>query len=217
MSTLMQYLMAFGLASSAGAKAAIPILALGLFHHTEYFELSERFAWIASPPVLGLLAVLVVVEFLADAHPEVSELTELAAYLPKAAAGFIAFSAATGTVDSSLLELIGSGLLGATTAVGVHHSRNRLRRGLRVTVEDPLPGVTRIASLGEAGASGAMASAAILSPPLMGVVLVATAVGAVGIARLARRPRTRRCPSCQGEVASDALACPHCGEDQPGP
>ena len=57
MPSLMSYLTGFGLASGVGAKAAIPVLMLGGLHYTEWFELSERFAWIASPPVMIVLAV----------------------------------------------------------------------------------------------------------------------------------------------------------------
>jgi len=48
---IVSYLTAFGLATGAGTKATIPVIALGLFHHTRYFELSPRWEWIASPPV----------------------------------------------------------------------------------------------------------------------------------------------------------------------
>ncbi len=62
MESLMTYMAAFGLASGAGAKAVIPVLALGAFSYTPYFELSQRFAWIADPAVMIVLGVLVFVE-----------------------------------------------------------------------------------------------------------------------------------------------------------
>ena len=62
MESLMTYMAAFGLAAGAGAKAVIPVLALGAFSYTPYFELSQRFAWIADPPVMIVLGVLVFVE-----------------------------------------------------------------------------------------------------------------------------------------------------------
>ena len=49
MESLMTIMAAFGLSAGAGAKAFIPVLALGAFSYTSYFELSERFAWVADP------------------------------------------------------------------------------------------------------------------------------------------------------------------------
>ncbi len=89
----MTYMAAFGLASGAGAKAFIPVLALGAAHYTPYFELSERFQWICNPAVMVILAVMVVLEIVVDAHPELGRWTDTVAYLPKMVAGFIAFAA----------------------------------------------------------------------------------------------------------------------------
>ena len=93
-------------------------MGLGLFHYTEYFELSDPYLWIASPPVLAVVGVLALVEILADLSPDLSELADLAGYLPSAIAGFIALSAVTGVVDDSLLRLAVSGVLGGVTRDG---------------------------------------------------------------------------------------------------
>jgi ABC-type transport system involved in cytochrome c biogenesis permease subunit len=105
MDSLMTYMAAFGLAAGAGAKAVIPVLALGAFSYTPYFELSQRFAWIADPAVMVVLGVLVFVEILVDAHPELGRFSDVAAYLPKVVAGFLGFAAVTGTLDESLVQL----------------------------------------------------------------------------------------------------------------
>ena len=59
MESLMTYMAAFGIAAGAGAKAFIPVLALGAFSYTPYFELSSRFEWIADPMVMAVLGVLI--------------------------------------------------------------------------------------------------------------------------------------------------------------
>jgi len=148
MPSLMSLLTGFGLASGAGAKAFIPVLLLGGFHYTPYFELSERWLWIASPPVMVVLGVMVLVELWVDAHPDMGRWSDLAGYLPKLVAGFIAFSAATGSIDESLLQLGASGLFGAVTAGSVHWLRNQIRRPIRDYFEDIHEGVGKVASLG---------------------------------------------------------------------
>ena len=93
---LLPLMSGFGLAAAAGSRSCLVLVALGLFHHTPYFHLSPQFAWIASPVVLCVAFVLALVEIAADAHPEISELVEVAAYLPKAVVGFIALAGSTG-------------------------------------------------------------------------------------------------------------------------
>jgi len=136
MESLMTYMAAFGIAAGAGAKAFIPILALGVFSYTPYFTLADRFAWIADPAVLAVLAVLVVVEIVVDAHPDLGRFSDVVAYLPKVVAGFLAFAAVTGRLDSDLLQFGTSGVLGGGTAAGVHWLRNLGERGRRIG--DPL-------------------------------------------------------------------------------
>lgn len=216
MQPLMSYLTAFGLAGGVGAKAFIPVLALGAFHYTDFFELSQRWAWIASPPVMVVLGVLVAVEILVDANAELGHYADLAGYLPKLAAGFIAFAAATGTVDQSLVELGTSGLLGGATAGAVHFLRNRARRPLRDHVEHLHAHIGRAASLGEAGVSAVTAVGAVVAP-LAAVALLALLVGGALAVAHALDGRRVRCSSCGRDIRPQALVCPHCrAEQRPG-
>lgn len=216
MPTLMSTLTAFGLAGGAGAKAFIPVLALGVFHHTSYFELSERWRWIADPVVMAVLGALVVVELVVDAVPELGELSDEVAYLPKIVAGFIAFAAATGTVDQSVLELGASGLLGGATAAGVHAVRNAVRRPFREVAEAVHEGSAKLATAGEAGASAAVSASAFLMPVLSVVALAgAGAIAFVGVRTLDRRRVP--CVHCGRPIRSGALVCLHCKRDQRAP
>jgi len=211
MSPLMSYLTAFGLASGVGVKAFIPVLALGAFHHTGYFVLSDRWAWIASPAVMVVLAVLVLAEILVDSIPELGELSDTVAYLPKMVVGFIAFAAATGTVDQSLLELTGSGLLGTGTAAAAHWMRNGVRRPIRDYVEDVHEGVSRTAS--EAGVSAVVTGGAIVSP-VVGLVLLAVLAGAALMVARALDRRRVPCVHCAEPIRPGAVICVHCGREQ---
>ena len=209
MEPLMTYLAAFGLAAGAGAKAFVPVLALGAFSYTPYFELSQRFAWIADPAVMAVLAVLVIVEIVVDAHPDLGRFSDVAAYLPKVVAGFLGFAAVTGTLDDSLVQLGASGILGGTTAAGVHWLRNQVRRPFRDLAEDAHETAGKFASVGEAGASVALSSTAIVAPPLSALLVV----GLVAVSVVTMRAVDGRrvpCELCGGAIRPGALVCPHC-------
>ena len=212
MTTLMTYMSAFGLASGTGAKAFIPILALGAFHYTPYFELSGRFSWIADPAVMVVLGLLVVLEIVVDAHPDLGPWSDVVSYLPKIVAGFIGFAAVVGTIDSSLVALAGSGLLGAGTAAGIHWTRNTIRLPFRDTAEDLHEGVGKLASLSEAGVSAALSGSAILAPPVAAVMAVGVGAGALVVGRTMDRRRLP-CPHCSEPIRPGAVVCIHCGRD----
>jgi hypothetical protein len=209
MESLLTYMAAFGLAAGAGAKAFIPVLALGAFSYTPYFELSQRFAWIADPAVLIVLGVLVFVEILVDAHPDLGRFSDVAAYLPKVVAGFLGFAAVTGTLDDSLVQLGVSGVLGGGTAAGVHWLRNQVRRPFRDLAEDTHETAGKLASVGEAGASAALSGTALVAPPLSALLLVGFVAVSVVTLRAVDGRRVP-CEQCGGAVRPGALVCPHC-------
>ncbi len=213
METLMTYMAAFGLATGAGAKAFIPILALGAFHYTPYFELTERFAWIADPVVMGIMGVLVVLEIVVDSHPDLGRFSDFVSYLPKIVAGFIGFAAVTGRLDPDLAQLSASGVLGGGTAAGVHWVRNKVRQPFRDFAEDTHESAGKLASLSEAGVSAALSGTAMVVPPLS-MVLAFSIVG--GSVFAARRSAGRRVPCrlCGQPIRAGALVCIHCKREQ---
>ncbi len=213
MPTIMSYLTAFGLAGGAGAKAFVPMLALGIFHYTDYFDLSERFRWIANPAVMAVMGVLLIAEILVDSIPELGEYGDLVAYFPKFAAGFIAFSAATGSVDESLLQLGASGVLGGGTAASLHWFRNRIRSPFRFYVEDVHDGTAKFASISEAGAAATVATSAFLVPPLAIIMIGLMAIAALICARRLEAKRIP-CQHCGKDIRPGAIKCHHCKELQ---
>jgi len=215
MASLMSYLTAFGLAGGAGSKAFIPVLLLGAFHYTEYFELSERWMWIASPAVMVILGLLVLVEIIVDSNPDLGHWADAAGYLPKLAVGFIAFAAATGDVDQSLVQLGTSGLMGSTTAGAVHWLRNKVRQPFRYYVEDIHGSAGKAASLGEAGISAMVAGSAVVAPLAAVTMLIALVVVALLVARSFDRRRVA-CMHCGESIRPGALVCIHCKREQAG-
>lgn len=200
----------FGLAAGAGTRAGIPVLALGLFHHSPWYELSPAWQWIAEPPVMIVLAALLLVEMWADANPDIGELSDLAAYLPKICAGFLAFAASTGSVDPSLAELMGSGVLGGATAGFVHYARNLFRRPIRQLGEGLHEGVGKLVTLGETGTAITVSAAAVLAPPAALGVIAAAGFGGWLIWRTVASKR-ESCPACPALHRRGAMACPGCG------
>jgi len=213
METLMTYMAAFGLATGAGAKAFIPILALGAFHYTPYFELSGRFAWVADPVVMGIMGVLVVLEIVVDSHPDLGRFSDVVSYLPKIVAGFIGFAAVTGRLDPDVAQLGASGVLGGGTAAGVHYLRNKVRQPFRDFAEDTHESVGKVASLSEAGASAALSGSALVVPPVSMVLALALVGGSVVAARRSEARRVA-CNHCGEPIRPGALVCVHCKREQ---
>jgi hypothetical protein len=213
METLMTYMAAFGLATGAGAKAFIPILALGAFHYTPYFDLAPRFAWIADPMVMVILGVLVVLEIVVDSHPDLGRFSDVVSYLPKIVAGFIGFAAVTGRLDPDVAQLGASGVLGGGTAAGVHWLRNQVRQPFRDLAEDAHESAGKVASLSEAGASAALSGTALIVPPVSMVLAFALVGGSVAVSRQAGRRRVA-CVHCGEPIRPGALVCLHCKREQ---
>ena len=124
MDGLLPLITGFGLAAGAGGRASLVALLLGLFHYTPYFDLAGPFAWLASIPVLCILAVIGVTEMWVDAHPDLKEFAHYPTYLSAFMVGFIALAASTGDVDSNMLSLAGSGILGGVTGSISRYARN---------------------------------------------------------------------------------------------
>lgn len=209
MESILPYLTAFGLSTGAGTKASIPVIALGLFHYTPWFDLSPRWEWIASPPVLIVLGVLLLIELYADSHPEFGEVVDSIGYLPAIVAGFIAFAAVTGTVDSSLLQLSASGLLGSGTAVVVHGIRNRMRAPIRESVEDLHDHAGAFATAGEAGAAAVISSASFIAPAAGAAAAVLAIISALALGGMVRGAKIS-CPHCGTMIDRRALVCAGC-------
>lgn len=173
----------FGIGFASGSRAAIPALGIGLAHHTPYFELSEKWLWLASPAVISILAVVALAEVVADRFPDSAELVDLAGWLPKAILAFLGVAATMGSLDASIVTLVSSGLLGAGVAVATDRVRSKARQKTRELADSGAPGADSAAHHLESAAAVGVTAAAIFQPWL---VLVAIAL-AVGLALIAYR------------------------------
>ncbi len=100
---------AFGLSASAGLNAYIPLLTVALLaKFTPLLNLNGRWEALTSWWVIGVLAVLAAVEFVADKVPAVDHVNDAIQTFIRPVAGAIVFAASTDAIKdvSPILSLI---------------------------------------------------------------------------------------------------------------
>jgi hypothetical protein len=92
---------AFGLSASAGLNAYIPLLIVGLLaRYTDTIQLSEPWDTLTEPWVLLVLAVLLLIEILADKIPAVNHINDALQTFVRPVAGAIVFAASAHVISS---------------------------------------------------------------------------------------------------------------------
>ena len=92
----LETLTGIGLATSAGLNAYIPLLMIGLLgRFTNLIELPGAWQWLENDWVLGILAVLLAIEVVADKIPIVDHINDAIQTVIRPTAGGLAFGAAT--------------------------------------------------------------------------------------------------------------------------
>lgn len=108
---------AFGLATSAGLNAYIPLLIVALVaRFTDLVHLAEPYDLLTSWWVIGALAVLLVIEMLVDKVPAVDSINDVVQTFVRPAAGAVLFAANAGVINdlSPVLALLAGVLLAGT-------------------------------------------------------------------------------------------------------
>jgi len=114
---------AFGLSTSAGLNAYIPMLVLALLaRFTGLVELGDPWSALTSWWIIGLLAVLLVVDVLADKIPAVDTINDVIQTLVRPTAGAIVFAATT--QDTIHLHPVLAFAFGIVLAGGVHLAKS---------------------------------------------------------------------------------------------
>lgn len=160
---------AFGLSASAGLNAYIPLLLVGLLaRYTDLINLNQPWDTLASPWIILLLCVLVIIEMLADKVPAVNHINDLIQTLIRPAAGAIAFAASANVItDVSPVLALASGLLVAGT---VHVAK---AGAVRPMVTATTGGAGNIpVSIAEDVVSTILSFLAIVLPLLVGTLMV---------------------------------------------
>lgn len=181
----MEVLVGLGLASAAGLNAYLPLLLLGaLARYTDLVPLPPEWSWLSDPVCLAVLAVLLLVEVVADKVPGVDHLNDVLGAVVRPAAGGIAVGAGTASTsgDGQWWTVVLGALLALVVAVAKSAGRAVVNA---TTVGTGAP----VASTLEDAASAALAASALLAPVL---VLVALAALVLAVVTAAVRVRHRR-------------------------
>jgi len=119
MEALMGIFTAFGLSASAGLNAYIPLLVVSLLaRYTDLIQLTSPWDTLTSPWVIGLLVVLLGIEFFADKVPAINHVNDALQTFVRPAAGAIVFAASSGVV-SQVHPVLAMGL-GILVAGSIH-------------------------------------------------------------------------------------------------
>jgi hypothetical protein len=100
-----ELLTGFGLATAAGLNAYIPLLALGLLSRfTDLVTLPHGWAWLENGWVMTIVAVLLVVEVVADKIPALDSINDAVQTFVRPTAGGIVFGSGTAAQTSAVTD-----------------------------------------------------------------------------------------------------------------
>jgi hypothetical protein len=174
MDALTGILAAFGLSTSAGLNAYLPLLIVGLAaRYTHFIHLNAPWDTLENPIVLAVLAVLLLIETFADKFPAVNHLNDAIQTLVRPTAGAILFAASANVISD--VHPVVALILGLFAAGTVHAVKSVL---LRPAVTATTGGVANpVVSLGEDIVAATVSIIAIVLPVLItGVVIIVTAL-----------------------------------------
>ena len=155
MDPLTGILSAFGLSSSAGLNAYIPMLILALTaRFTDWFKLEPPYDTLESWWVIGALVALSIIEFFADKVPAVNHANDIVQTIIRPASGAVLFAASAQTITdvspvvALIAGLVVAGSVHAVKAVAVRPAVTMTTGGLGNTpvsiAEDILAAVLSI-------------------------------------------------------------------------
>lgn len=168
MDILLSIFSAFGLSASAGLNAYIPLLTIALIgKFTDIFQLSQPWDTLENWWIIGLLAVLSLIEFFADKVPAVNHINDAIQTFVRPAAGAIAFAASASVITE--VNPIFSLALGLLIAGSVHTAKAGAMRPA-VTATTGGSG-NLIASVAEDIIAAVLSILAVIIPIVAGVLL----------------------------------------------
>ena len=180
---------AFGLASAAGFNAYVPLLTVGLVaRYTDLLRLAKPFDVLTQPWMLGAIAVLAVVDFVADKIPAVDHAWHAVGAIANPVAGAVLFASQQNVLTE--VHPAVAAVAGLIVAGGFHGSRS-LARPVSTAATGGLG--NPVLSLVEDVISGLLSLLAVFLPfiafGMAGLVAVLLVLGAM---RAARSVRARR-------------------------
>ncbi len=134
-------LTALGLSSTAGLRAYLPLLILGIASDIRgpdgvaLLPVQDQFHVLGNPIVLGVLAILVVLEFLADKVPGVDHISDIVHTVIRPAAGALIMAGSANTLSDE--SKIVAAVVGALVALATHF----MKAGTRAAVTSTTAGI----------------------------------------------------------------------------
>lgn len=189
----MELLTGFGLATAAGLNAYIPLLALGLLSRfTHLVSLPAGWSWLENGWVMAIVAVLLIVEVVADKIPALDSVNDTIQTFVRPTAGGIVFGSGTASQTAAVADpgaFAQSGqwipvAIGAVTALVVSLTKSTVRPAANVaTAGVAAPVLSTVEDVTSVG----LVFVAILLPVLVLVALLALIWGAFRLWRWRRR------------------------------
>ncbi|MGX9670958.1 DUF4126 domain-containing protein [Mycobacterium sp. HM-7] len=189
----MELFTGFGLATASGLNAYIPLLAMGLLgRFTNLVALPHGWSWLENGWVMGIVAVLLVVEIVADKVPALDSINDTIQTFVRPTSGGIVFGSGTAAQTAAVTDpgaFASSGqwipvVIGAVTALVVSLTKSTVRPvanvatgGLAAPVLSTLEDVTSVG----------LVIIAVVLPVLVLVVLAALVWAAVALLRRRKR------------------------------
>ncbi len=183
----------FGLATAAGLNAYIPMLLMGLLaRFTSLVSLPHGWTWLENGWVMGIVAVLLAVEIVADKIPALDSINDTVQTFVRPTSGGIVFGSGTAAQTAAVsdpAEFARTGqwvpvAIGVVTALVVHLTKTAVRPAANAaTAGIAAPVLSTI----EDFTSVSLSFIAILIPALVLVVMIALAWSAFWLLRRRRR------------------------------
>lgn len=173
MGTALSIFSAFGLSASAGLNAYIPLLVIALMaRFTNLITLNKPWDALTSWWIIGLLVVLVIVEFLVDKFPAINHVNDfIVQTFVRPAAGAIAFAASAKMITN--VHPILAIALGILVAGGVHAVKSVAVRPA-VTAATGSAGNVPV-SMAEDATSTTLSVMSVVAPVVVVIILVSAA------------------------------------------
>jgi uncharacterized membrane protein len=162
----------FGLSTSAGLNAYLPLLIVALTaRFTDWIRLNDAFHALTSWWVIGLLAVLLVIEILADKIPVIDSTNDIIQTVVRPIAGAVLFAANVNTIADihPILAMLCGVLVSGTVHVAKSTARPMVTAASAGTANP-------VVSTAEDVISAATAFLSILLPVLLVIVLLLATV-----------------------------------------
>ena len=177
---------AFGLSASAGLNAYIPLLVVALMaKYTNWIHLDAPWDALTSWWIIGILFILLLIEFFVDKIPVVHHVNDAIQTLIRPAAGAIVFAANTNIVSG--ISPVAALALGLVMAGSVHVTKSAV---IRPAVGVASGGTANVpVSMAEDATSTAVSIASIVAPMVVFLLLVVFASWAIYYFFLREKPK----------------------------